>query len=359
MSGSKGRRQYGDGALFYKGSRDLWMVRLDLGRDADGNRKRWEATSRTREGALNKLRQARTDIATLGTIPTSAMTTQAWLERWLEDIVRPHVKPGTFSDYRQTVTKHLIPRIGRVPIATLSPTHVRTMYKAVSDESSLGNANKAHRVLRAALSDAEREGIVPRNVAKLVKTTKSKVSRGALTNADARLIIGRASTPMGSRWATELLTGARQGETLGLQWDRVDLDAATIDISWQLQQQTPPDGLMLTALRSVAYSRTCPPSTSAWRTQRRCVSVLTPSRDATFRSPPTPMRSHPGDRRPAEPPWPAPPGCTSLAWMHPSLERECASKSEWFRPAPHPNRYPSASATPTPKHKQGTPANTE
>ena len=227
MTGSEGRRAYGDGALFYKESRALWMVRLDLGWGADGKRKRWEATSRTREGALNKLRKARTDIATLGTIPTSAMTTQAWLEPRLEDIVRPDVKPGTFSDYRQTVSKHLIPRIGRVPIATLSPTHVRTMYKTVSTESSLGNANKVHRVLRVALSDAEREGTVPRNIANLVKTTKSKASRGALTSADARLIIGRsASVPSGSRWATALLTGARQGEVLGLQWDRVNLDAA-------------------------------------------------------------------------------------------------------------------------------------
>ena len=93
-------------------------MRLDLGWDADRKRKRWEATGRTREGALDKLRKA---------------------------------------------------RIGKVPIATLSPTHVRTIYKAVSVESSLGNANKVYRVLLAALSDAEREGIVPRNVAKLAR----------------------------------------------------------------------------------------------------------------------------------------------------------------------------------------------
>jgi hypothetical protein len=121
MTGSEGRRAYGDGALFYKESRALWIVRLNLGWDADGKRKRWEATGRTREGALNKLRKA---------------------------------------------------RIGKVPIATLSPIHVRTIYKAVSVESSLGNANKVYRVLLAALSDAEREGIVPRNVAKLARRAR-------------------------------------------------------------------------------------------------------------------------------------------------------------------------------------------
>lgn len=232
------RRTYGDGALYFKESRGLWVARLDVGWDANGNRKRWEATSRTKEGALNKLRQARTDLANLGTIPTKGMKVSAWLDRWLEDIVRPHRKPGTYADYRQTVAKHIAPRIGKVAISTLSPTHVRTLYRDVSKESSIGNANKVHRVLRAALSDAEREGIVPRNVAKLVKTTASKVTRGALSAEDAKTIISKTAKtdPMAARWAAALLTGARQGEILGLTWDRIDLEAGTLDISWQLQR---------------------------------------------------------------------------------------------------------------------------
>jgi integrase len=39
-----------------------------------------------------------------------------------------------------------------------------------------------------------------------------------------------------ARWAFGFLTGARESEVLGLEWDRVDLDRGLVDISWQLQR---------------------------------------------------------------------------------------------------------------------------
>lgn len=233
----KTRRTYGDNALFYSETKGLWIARIDLGWNTDGKRKRWEAASKTRNGALAKLRKARSEITTTGSIPTKGSPTSAWIETWLTEIVRPKVKPGTYTDYRQTCARHITPRIGKVPIDQLTPSHVRSVYQGVLTATSVGNANKVHRVLRAALSDAEREGLVTRNVAKLVKTTASKVTRGSLTTDQAKVILAKSvDDPMHSRYIAALLTGARQGELLGLQWDRVDLDAATIDISWQLQR---------------------------------------------------------------------------------------------------------------------------
>lgn len=54
--------------------------------------------------------------------------------------------------------------------------------------------------------------------------------------ADAvRMLKAAADMPDRSRWVAALLQGMRQGERSGLTWDHVDLEAGTLDVSWQLQ----------------------------------------------------------------------------------------------------------------------------
>lgn len=226
---------YGDGSLFQRAD-GMWVARLELGEDLAGNRLRWTGKSMSYDKALEKLQQARLDKDNLGFVPKKGQLLSTWLDHWLETIVIPKARPGTTKDYRQVVSKHLTPRLGKVALDKLTPAHVRKMHADVMESVSLATANKAHRVLRAALSDAQRDGLVPRNVAKLIQTPTLHADKAALTITNAkRLVKGRVGDRMASRWTMAVLTGARQGECLGLEWDRVDLDAGIIDISWQLQ----------------------------------------------------------------------------------------------------------------------------
>ena len=237
MAKTSGRRPNGDGALFQRAD-GTWIARLDIGYDELGRRRRWTGKSKDRGVAMQKLRDARKEYGATGTISDKSMTVSQWLDQWLDTIAKPRVRPKTYSEYDRVIRLHIKPRIGREKLHTLMPAQVRTMETGIAKTHTAATANNAHRCLRTALNDAMREGLVARNAAEMVKPPRSKPEprQSLMAEHAAKLLAETAGDPMGSRWAFALLTGVRQGEALGLEWDRVDLKAGTADISWQLQR---------------------------------------------------------------------------------------------------------------------------
>ena len=164
-------------------------------------------------------------------------TVQQWLDRWLAEIHRGKIRPGTYQGYERIIRLHINPRIGTRRLDRLTAAHIRQMNEAID---STRNAQLAHVILQRALRDAEREGLIDRNVAMLVdKPGHVPAEREPLTADQAKQLLRSAidtHDPWATRWAAALLLGARQGECLGLTWDRVDLDAGVVDFSLQLQQ---------------------------------------------------------------------------------------------------------------------------
>ncbi len=237
MGKSTKRRTPGDGSL-YRRANGLWIASLDLGFGTDGQRKRWQGSSKTQAGALKKLHEARKEVSIYGSVGKKKMNVGAWLDYWLESIARPSVRPKTYVDYERCIRLHLKPRLASQNLSKLTPEVVRAVEVEIARDKTAATAAGVHRVLSAALASAQREGHVPRNVAALVSAPKARShERSALTSTQAKKLMDlTAHDPLGSRWAFALLTGARQGESLGLEWDRVDLRDGSVDISWQLQR---------------------------------------------------------------------------------------------------------------------------
>ena len=148
-----------------------------------------------------------------------------YLVEWLRGR-QPHLAPTTFASYGQTILKHLLPALGFVPLAKLSRQAVRE-YLAKKLESLSPRSAAYHRmILRRALQDAVRDGLLSRNPVDLVQSPPQRRKEMRTLDAEqVRLFLGEArrTSPYYRLYLTAIATGMRRGELLGLRWQDLDL----------------------------------------------------------------------------------------------------------------------------------------
>lgn len=163
-------------------------------------------------------------------------TVAGWLKIWCEEVHIDNVNPATTVRNLALAANHINPHLGGIRLAALDARHIRRMLAAVPTTST---ALAVDVVLRRALDDAVREQLIDRNPCDAVaKPRHTPTPRDQLTAEQAGQLLtstAQRNDPFHTRWMAAFMIGARQGELLGLQSDRVDTTAATLDISWQLQ----------------------------------------------------------------------------------------------------------------------------
>jgi integrase len=129
--------------------------------------------------------------------------------------------------------------LGNTGSADSPPSTLERFYTRLEDDGlAPATVLQIHRILSRALKVAMQRGYVTRNVATLVDAPSvSQAEIEPLTLDEAQRIIELAARHRnGTRWSVALALGLRQGEALGLRWQHVDLDAATLTVRWQLQR---------------------------------------------------------------------------------------------------------------------------
>ncbi len=166
-----------------------------------------------------------------------AYLTTRWLPGKKVELAR-----STWDGYRRKIDRHIMPTLGKVAIRRLRPHHLEALYdqklhptdgrKPLAPKTVL----EIHLIIRGALNDAVRRGIVTRNVAFVAHAPKlraiPKVEQQAWT---AQQLQGFLRAAAGHRLFPALwlisTTGMRRSELLGLQWRDIDLETATISIN--------------------------------------------------------------------------------------------------------------------------------
>lgn len=237
------RRQRGEGGLFQRAD-GQWVGSVELGW-IDGRRRRRRVYGKTMTEAQTKLNKAKADVAA-GNRTSHGTTVERWLTTWLADVVpgKRKMTPKTITTYESYVRNYLVPLLGRTRLDEVQARHIRALHNYVMRVKGLSatTAGHAHAILSTALNDAIREGLIRSNPCELVDhPVAAGNQRRALTVAEVQrfLLATEAADQMervASRWTTALLLGMRQGECLGLRWDRIDFEAGTITVDTQLQR---------------------------------------------------------------------------------------------------------------------------
>nr|WP_228506546.1 site-specific integrase [Frigoribacterium sp. VKM Ac-2530] len=172
-----------------------------------------------------------------GDLPTADRTVAQWFGYWYTQIVVNEVRPKTAAGYKNIIYQQVIPQIGNTKLNKVTPTTLRRVLDAMAHKGAAPSSMlKTHRVMSASFEAAIREGALTRNPCKMMTAPRRGVTKlEVLTRDEARLVIEHVShdPDYGARWAVALLTGARRGEILGLEVDRI---TDVIDLSWQLQR---------------------------------------------------------------------------------------------------------------------------
>jgi len=238
MTPPKPRAPYGSGTKPAQRADGLWVARIEAGWTATGTRRRITVSAKTEAECKRRLKAKQIELASGKAHGVNAReTVKSWSETWLPRHAKK-VRPTTYTTDAGTVRKWIVPTLGHRRLADLNPGDLRKLEDTIRGAGrSSTTALHAHTILKVMLKAAIVEGhtIAP-GMLIAPKPAKARNDRGALPIDQALAVIDvvtrRDDAP---RWVASLLNGMRQGEALGLTWDRIDLDTNTLDVSWQLQ----------------------------------------------------------------------------------------------------------------------------
>jgi integrase len=226
-----------NGSVKRKGS--VWSFVVDLGPDPATGRRRQArrsgfATKKAAEAALRDLATA----AEAGTsVSRSRITVSQFLTDWLETI-KPRIRETTWVSYRMAVER-IARQVGAVQLQSLTPLQVESLYATLLERGGAGGRSLApktvrncHIVLRRALADAERLGLVTRNPAAVAKTVSApRVEQKTWSSEEIqRFFDAVAGERLSMAFVLLATTGMHRGEVLGLRWEDVDLDERALSI---------------------------------------------------------------------------------------------------------------------------------
>ncbi len=161
------------------------------------------------------------------------ITFETFAEQWRS--VQVH-RPGTASAVESHFRTRVYPSIGARPLASIRPSHVQALVKALDAELAAGTVETIYRHVSAVFKAAARDRLIARTPCDGIRLPKEDRDHKVVPLTLEQLEAVAAAMP--ERWQAAVWlaagTGLRQGEVLGLTLDRVDFLRRTVKVDRQM-----------------------------------------------------------------------------------------------------------------------------
>jgi integrase len=204
----------------------------------DQKRKRHTKQFPTKKAADAWLLRARGEVRDGVHTPDSASITVAEAGAlFLQRCALDGLERGTQRFYEQVIRLCIDPLLGGSKLARLSSPEVEEFRDALLGRFSYYRAGKALGLLKTVIGHAQRRGLVAQNVARLVRITdrprrreRLAVGRTIPLPEEVRTMLAVATGGPRVMLLVAAFTGLRVSELRGLEWQDVDLAAATLTV---------------------------------------------------------------------------------------------------------------------------------
>jgi integrase len=218
-----------------------WNLRVYAGRDAATGRKlSIERTVHGNKREASKVLAGMVAEADRRPVASAGKGTVATLCREWLDHAAPSFSPKTVEVTRMYIEDPIIPAIGTISVAKLTPADLDHFYRQLLQVGrsrgpyAPATIRRVHGIIRRALSQAVRWGWITHNPA--IDASPPRVPMKELKPPDPGQVVhlfrlAQESDPdLAAFIMLAASSGARRGELLALRWNNIDLDGAKLSI---------------------------------------------------------------------------------------------------------------------------------
>lgn len=244
------KRANGEGSI-RKRSDGRWEGRYTAGHDpATGKQIFKNVLAKTQSECREKLKAAIEANEGLDLTRSDDCTLAQWLRYWLDNYGKMYLRPSSMTNYSGFLENQIAGSIGKIKLTKLTTREMQSFYKDMlahgrvarleskkkPDGLSAKSVRNMHFFMSHALTQAVAENMIKVNPAdRCILPKKEHIEMKTLPLEDLEKFFAEArNSGVFEMYFTELSTGLRRGELLGLKWSDIDFPQSSVYIQKQV-----------------------------------------------------------------------------------------------------------------------------